>query len=95
MATVYSLFAVIGLTVIDQLIKWIVTLTIYINGEVALIPEVLIFKYRENTGAAFSIFEGNTGLLSIFTGIILLAGIVVIVKRLLKDPFLPNNCSFL
>ena len=47
------------------------------DGEVhTLVKGFLGFCYAENTGAAFSLFSSSTNALSVFTGVLLAAGVV-------------------
>ena len=47
---------------------------------------VLHLSYHENTGAAFSIFTGKTTMLSIFTSIVIIAGIWFMFNVKKKSP---------
>lgn len=70
-----QLISVILLTLIDQLIKYAVVEQLKPVGRVLAIDGFLAWTYAENTGAAFSIFSGNTDFLSVFTAIALIVGI--------------------
>ena len=63
-----SLFA-LGAVVLDQVTKFITVANIPLHGEVPFLPGVFGFTYLQNTGAAFSSFEGMQWL---FAGIFLL-----------------------
>lgn len=69
----YTLF-VAFIVVIDQLVKYLTVTYIALHAPVTFIPGVLQLTYVQNTGAAFSSFEGQQWLFSciflIFTGII-------------------------
>ena len=78
----YALIAV--LTGLDRLIKVVVEENLRPEGSVQVIKGVLGLRYVQNTGAAFSSFSSNTTLLSIFTGAIILGGLVYL--ALVKKP---------
>lgn len=63
---IYIVFAVI--LTLDLVTKFLLT-----NKTIILIDGVLSFKYSENTGAAFSIFENQVLMLIIFTIVFLIA----------------------
>ena len=52
-----ALFAV-AVTVADQVTKWLVVENIPLHGQVEAIPGLFHFTYVQNTGAAFSSFQG-------------------------------------
>lgn len=70
----YLLFAA-GIVVADQVTKALTVAHIALGGEVAFLPGVLRFTYLQNTGAAFSSFEGQQWLFAalfvVFTGALL------------------------
>ncbi len=70
-----QLISVVLLAAIDQLIKYAVLENLKPVGSVKVIDGFLAWTYAENTGAAFSIFTGNTQFLSVFTAVALLCGI--------------------
>ena len=53
----FSLFAV-GIVAVDQWTKFLVLQNIPLNGYVEAIPGLFHFTYVQNTGAAFSSFQG-------------------------------------
>ncbi len=67
------------LAAIDQVIKYVVLEHLKPVGSVKVIDGFLAWTYAENTGAAFSIFTGNTKFLSVFTAIALLCGMAYLV----------------
>ena len=69
-----QLISVALLAAIDQLIKYAVLENLKPVGSIKAIEGFLAWTYAENTGAAFSIFTGNTAFLSVFTAIAILAG---------------------
>ncbi len=67
--------SIVLFTVIDQLIKYAVLEHLVPVGRVVVLDGFLAWTYAENTGAAFSIFSGNTDYLSVFTAIALVCGL--------------------
>ena len=49
---------VAAVTVADQITKWLVVENISLHGQVDAIPGLFHFTYVQNTGAAFSSFQG-------------------------------------
>ena len=70
----YALF-VAGIVAADQFTKYLTVANIALGQEIPFIPGLLRFTYVQNTGAAFSSFEGQQWLFAlifiVFTGIIL------------------------
>ena len=63
-----SLFA-FGVAAVDQITKWITVANIPLHGDISFLPGFLGFTYLQNTGAAFSSFEGMQWLFAlIFLG---------------------------
>lgn len=60
------------LIILDQVLKYLAVLHLKGAGNIVLIPHVLGLSYVENPGAAWGIFSGKTGFLSILTMILLL-----------------------
>ena len=69
----YALFAA-GIVVADQVTKYLTVASIPLYQDVAVLPGVLNLTYVQNTGAAFSSFEGQQWLFAViflvFTGLI-------------------------
>ena len=69
-----SLFAV-GITALDQLTKYLTVANIPLFGHVPFLPGVLRLTYCQNTGAAFSMLEGQQWLFAlmffVLTGLLL------------------------
>lgn len=53
----FALFA-LGIAAADQLTKWLVVANIPLYGDVFFLPGVVKLTYVQNTGAAFSAFQG-------------------------------------
>ena len=67
---------VVGIVLADQLTKWLTVANIPLHGHVDFIPGFLGLTYAQNTGAAWSMFQGQQWLFAlifvVFTGILLL-----------------------
>lgn len=57
----------------DQLVKWIVSSSMFLGEKQTIINNILDLYYIQNNGAAFSILQGRQSLLIIFT-ILVMAG---------------------
>ena len=70
----FSLFA-LGIVVADQITKYLVVANIPLCGQVPFLPGFLGITYVQNTGAAFSSFQGMQWLFALiflfFTGMVL------------------------
>lgn len=73
-----SLFVIIALTGIDQLIKYFVDLKLKPIGSITLIPGVLQLNYCENDGAMLGMMQGKTLTMTIFAVACLLLVIYII-----------------
>lgn len=87
MSVVISLLSMAVLTAVDQLIKFFVERDLQSVGTVDFIDGFLHWEYVRNTGAAFGSFSGNTQLLSIITGIIIICGIIAIIIKKINHKF--------
>lgn len=85
--------AIAVLVLIDFLIKNAVYKKLPGEGTVELIPGFLGLYYAENTGAAFSLFNSSTAALTVVTGALILAGIIMLIavknKPLIYDICVP------
>ena len=74
MSFFYYILFVIGIVAADQITKYLTVLYIPSLGAQPLIPGLLQISYVQNTGAAFSSFEGQQWLFAlifiVFTGLI-------------------------
>ena len=75
MSFFYYILFVIGIVAADQITKYLTVLYIPSLGAQPFLPGLLQFNYVQNTGAAFSSFEGQQWLFALifaaFTGLIL------------------------
>ena len=66
---------VVGITVADQVTKWLVVEQIPLYGRVEVLPGLFHLTHVQNTGAAFSILDGKQWLFAIifllFTGAVI------------------------
>lgn len=88
MLQLVSIISIAILVVADQLIKMVVENRLMPVGSADFIPGIVEFKYTQNTGAAFSILENHTELLSVFTLIIIICGLVYVLSGKLKEKLL-------
>ncbi|MCH5197415.1 MAG: signal peptidase II [Oscillospiraceae bacterium] len=88
-----QLAGIIVLTVVDRLIKNAVYVSLPDRGTIEVIPGFLGLSYAENTGAAFSLFSSSTTVLSVITGVLILAGLAILFavknKPLIYDICIP------
>ena len=86
MVQVICCCAIAAIAAADQLIKLAVLASSLVSGGIyTVIPDILQFRYVENTGAAFSLFSDKTEMLSVFTAVVLLAGFVLIFTDKIKS----------
>ena len=88
MVQLVSIICIAVLVAADQLIKAVVSSRLMPIGSADFIPGIVEFNYTENTGAAFSILENHTELLSILTLIIIVAGLVYLLSGKIKSKVL-------
>ena len=87
MSVIISLISIAVLTAADQVIKLFVERFLAPVGTAEFINGFIGWNYVRNTGAAFGSFSDNTVLLSVVTGAVLLAGIVLIARKKVKSRF--------
>jgi signal peptidase II len=81
------LFVTLPLILLDQLTKWLIQTHIPYGGVIPIIPGFFSLVYVSNTGAAFSIFQGN----NFFFVALALVALVVVLFWLIRDQFNPNK----
>lgn len=74
---------VLALVAVDQLVKYLVLQNIPLGGHVPFIPYIVELTYVQNTGAAFSMFNQHTWMLTLVS----LAMSVVLAVALWKNFF--------
>ena len=89
MSPVICCVLVVLIAVADQLIKLAVLDSSLVGGGiVTVIGNFLQFRYVENTGAAFSLFEDKTVLLSVFSALVMAVGFYLLISRKFKSKML-------
>ena len=81
----YAILAIV-LIVIDQVVKFLVRANIPLGGSVPFLPHVLELTYVQNTGAAFSILEEHTWLLTAISVLVVIVMAVALWKKALTHP---------
>lgn len=76
-----------ALVAADQLVKFLVRANIPLGEAIPFIPHVLQLTYWRNTGAAFSLLNQHTWLLTIISALVSLLIVLVLVKRWIVHPF--------
>ena len=76
MLQVITLVSVAFLVAVDQIIKLLVIKHLEPIGSLPLVDGVVQLNYAENTGAAFGSFSAHTDLLSIFTFLMIIIGLL-------------------
>jgi len=86
----YTFLIAVVVIVVDQLIKYLVLSRLYFAENISIISHYLSLTKVYNTGAAFSLFENSTTLLTIFSLIVSIVIIVYIIRRntVIELPFL-------
>ena len=74
---------VVALVVLDQVVKFLVRANIPLGGDVPFLPHILQLTYVQNTGAAFSLLEEHTWILTIVSLVLT----VLLVKKVFPRPF--------
>lgn len=85
MSQILTVLTIAVLVSLDQLIKYFAVHFLEPIGSYPVFERVLQFSYVENTGAAFGSFSKYTVLLSVFTGIVLLFGLIYLLSGKCKD----------
>ena len=78
----YVIFAAL-MIVIDQVIKYLVRAHIPLGKSVPFLPHVMDLTYIRNTGAAFSLLEEHTWILTLLSAAIVAAVAVLVAKGVL------------
>ncbi len=87
MSIVISFISIAILTAADQVIKFFVERYLQPVGSAEFIEGFIGWSYVRNTGAAFGSFSQSTALLSVFTGIVIIVGIILIATKKIKSKF--------
>lgn len=87
MSILISFISISVLTAADQVIKFFVERYLQPIGTAEFINGFIDWNYVRNTGAAFGSFSQSTTMLSIVTGAVILAGIILIATKKIKSKF--------
>lgn len=87
MSVVISLISIAILTAADQVIKFFVERDLQPIGSADFIEGFIGWNYVRNTGAAFGSFSQSTTMLSVVTGAVIIAGIILIITKRIKSKF--------
>ena len=86
-----QLAVIAALTAVDLLIKRVVTDTIPLGADVGFLEGIIGWTYVRNKGVAWSMFDGNPAMLSVFTGI-LIGAVFIYLALPLKRPLAYEIC---
>ena len=78
---------VVALVVLDQVVKCLVRANIPLGGDVPFLPHILQLTYVQNTGAAFSLLEEHTWILTIVSLVVSVLLVVLLAKKVFSRPF--------
>ena len=78
---------VVALVALDQLVKYLVVQNIPLCEYVPFLPHILDLTYVQNTGAAFSLLEEHTWILTIVSLVVSVLLVVLLVKKVFPRPF--------
>lgn len=81
--------------IFDQIFKFLVVSNISLTDSIEVIPKVMHFVYVKNTGAAFSILEGKTYLLSIVSVLVCAALVIYMIKTKPESKMLSLSISLI
>lgn len=84
MLQVITVMSIAVLVSLDQIIKLLVIKYLEPIGSLPLIDGFIQLNYAENTGAAFGSFSGYTWILSVFTLVVIVAGLIYILRGKVK-----------
>ena len=80
MLQLITLIIIAALIAVDQVLKLVVLEHLAPVGSITLIEKFLSLTYVENTGAAFGSFSAHTTLLSVFTALVLIVGLIYLLS---------------
>ena len=75
-----------GLVALDQLVKYLVSTYIPLGGSVPFLPYIMDLTYVRNTGAAFSMLEEHTWLLTIISAAVSVVLAAALARGFFKHP---------
>ena len=77
---------VAALVALDQLVKYLVVQNIPLGHHVPFLPYILDLTYVQNTGAAFSLFNEHTWILTLISLVMSVVLAVALVKKFFRHP---------
>lgn len=77
-------FTAIGIIALDHIVKWLVVTHMAIGQRITVIPGVFGLASARNRGAAFSLLEGQQGLLITVTAAVLI-GIILYMRKTYRE----------
>ena len=80
----YAVIAV-ALVLLDQVVKFLVRANIPLYTSVTLIPGVMDLTYVQNTGAAFSLLNEHTWVLTLLSAVVSVGILIVMAKGIFDD----------
>ena len=75
-----------ALVALDQIVKALVSTHIPLGGSVPFLPYIMDLTYVRNTGAAFSLLEEHTWLLTIISAVVSVVLALALAKGFFKHP---------
>jgi len=82
---IFAIIVGVIILITDQAVKYMIRLNMQLYDKIEVIPGVFNITYTQNTGAVFGSFDRYTVLLSVFTAIILLAGVAALLFWKIKS----------
>lgn len=67
----------------DQVVKYLVRVNIPLGEHVSFLPGVMDLTFVQNTGAAFSMLEEHTWLLTLLSGVVAVILVILMAKKIL------------
>lgn len=86
LATILSVLLGVGLLALDQWVKQYITLTLPLGETRPLLPGLVGLRTVHNYGAAWSSFSGMRWLLVAATSCIVLAILILLIRRVVRHP---------
>ncbi|MBR5517047.1 MAG: signal peptidase II [Firmicutes bacterium] len=78
----YRYLWILGIILIDQIVKYIIRGAMYVGESIPVIKDVFHITYVQNRGAAFNILDGQGLILTIIPAIAIIVGIWYMEKHL-------------
>ena len=76
-----------ALVAVDQIVKILTRMNIPEYTSIPFIPGLMDLTYYKNTGAAFSLFNQHTWILTIISAVVSVVVLVAIFKKVFRHPF--------